>query len=175
MAVSPPVRDGVIADAGIAASIITPGVDEDFFRPLPPRQAGAPTVLFVGRLERSSAWKGVDRLIRAFRLVLDQLPEARLRIVGEGDALDDHRRLAAELGLAANVDFTGALDRSALVDVYNQASVVVLPSLTEAESFGMTLIEAMACAKPVIGSRIGGIPYVIDDGVDGFLVEPGAR
>jgi glycosyltransferase involved in cell wall biosynthesis len=93
--------------------------------------------------------------------------------VGDGNALDDHRRLSAELGVSEHVDFGGALTGPALIDAYNQATVVVLPSLTEAESFGMSLIEAMACGTPVIGSRIGGIPQVIDDGRDGFLVTPG--
>jgi glycosyltransferase involved in cell wall biosynthesis len=174
VAVSPMVRDGVIASAGVDARILTPGVDEHVFCPMPQETDQSPaTVLFVGRVERSSAWKGVDRLIRAFVHVVDKMPDARLRIVGDGNALDDHRRLAAELGVRPSVDFSGALTGPALVEAYQQAAVVALPSLTQAESFGMSLIEAMACGKPVVGSRIGGIPDVIDDGRDGFLVNPG--
>ena len=56
---------------------------------------------------------------------------------------------------------------------YQRASVVVLPSKTDAESFGMCLVEAMSCTTPVIGSRVGGIPYVIEDGATGLLTEPG--
>jgi rhamnosyl/mannosyltransferase len=70
------------------------------------------------------------------------------------------------------VRFRGALRGAALVEAYQEASVVVLPSTTDAEAFGMTVIEAMACKKPVVGSRVGGVPFVIDDGRDGLLVPP---
>jgi glycosyltransferase involved in cell wall biosynthesis len=75
--------------------------------------------------------------------------------------------------VAERVEFTGALTGAALVAELQQATMLVLPSLSSAESFGMTLIEAMACATPVVGSRVGGIPYVIDDEVTGLLVAPG--
>jgi glycosyltransferase involved in cell wall biosynthesis len=66
------------------------------------------------------------------------------------------------LCFANKVEFSGQLSGDDLVEAYRRARALVLPSVTEAESFGMTLIEAMACGRPVIGSDIGGIPYVID-------------
>jgi glycosyltransferase involved in cell wall biosynthesis len=70
------------------------------------------------------------------------------------------------------VRFRGQLRGDDLVRAYQHAAVAVLPSRTEAESFGMVLIEAMACGTPVIGSRVGGVPFVVRDGVDGLLVPP---
>ena len=127
-------------------------------------------MLYVGRIERSSAWKGIGHLLDAFSSVLDELPAAELVLVGDGDAVDQHRQHAAELGIRDRVRFRGALRGEALVEAYQEASVVVLPSTTDAEAFGMTVIEAMACKKPVVGSRVGGVPFVIDDGRDGLLV-----
>lgn len=154
--------------------MISPGVDADAFTPGPlPPSAAAPSMLFVGRLERSSAWKGVDYLLRAFALVHREIPAARLVLVGDGDARAGLESLAERLGVRASVDFAGFLGGDDLVEAYRAASVLVLPSLTDAESFGMTLVEAMACGRPVIGSRIGGIPDVIDDEVTGLIVPPG--
>ena len=76
-------------------------------------------------------------------------------------------------GVSDRVRFVGTLAGDDLVAAYQRATIVVLPSTTEAESFGMVLIEAMSCGRPVIGSRVGGVPFVIDHGRDGLLVTPG--
>jgi glycosyltransferase involved in cell wall biosynthesis len=136
--------------------------------------AGPPTghdVVFVGRLQRTSRWKGVEVLLSAFARMAS--PEARLVLVGDGDDVPALRAQAESLGVADRVAWRGALHDADLVRAYQQAAVVVLPSLTEAESFGMTLVEAMSCGRPVVGSDVGGIPYVVRDGVDGLLVPPG--
>ena len=79
---------------------------------------------------------------------------------------------AQKLGINKNVKFVGSKINSGLALEYQQSKVIVLPSITESESFGMVLIEAMACKKPVIGSNIGGIPCIIDNDVNGLLVPP---
>jgi len=158
---------------------ITPGVDTERFTPGEPASRRPRTLLYVGRMDRSSAWKGVDVLLRAFALVAGaDSPDApglsgvRLRLVGGGDALPDHLRLAERLGVADRVDAVGELTGADLVQAVRTAAVLVLPSRTESESFGMSLVEAMACATPVVGSAVGGIPHVVVDEECGLLVPP---
>ncbi|MEY9945837.1 glycosyltransferase family 4 protein [Kitasatospora sp. GAS1066B] len=154
------------------ATQITPGVDTTRFTPGPAASTRAPVVLYVGRLDRSSAWKGVDVLLHAFAQLTD-VPGARLRLVGGGDALPDLLALAERLGIADRVVAEGELGGTALVTAMREAAVLTLPSRTEAESFGMALVEAMACATPVVGSAVGGIPHVVTDRHHGLLVPPG--
>lgn len=172
--------DALVAVSPIAAPyatgrahLIPPGVDTAEFRPGPPAAGSSADVVYVGRLQRTSRWKGVPVLLEAFARVAREEPAARLVLVGDGDDVPALRERAAALGIADRVVWRGALAGEALVAAYQRARVVVLPSLTAAESFGMTLVEAMACGRPVVGSRVGGIPYVVRDGVDGLLVPPG--
>lgn len=163
-----------LAHSHPGSELISPGVDVERFTPGEAPRSG-PRVLYVGRLDRTSAWKGVDVLIRAFAELAGSghVPDARLRVVGDGDARPDLEQLAATLGIGDRVEFPGFVTGAGLVGEYRDATVSVLPSLTAAESFGMTLVEAMACGTPVIGSRVGGIPHVIEDDVSGLLVSPG--
>ncbi|MEU6403052.1 glycosyltransferase [Streptomyces sp. NPDC046985] len=162
-----------LADGRPHAVRITPGVDTDRFTPGEPASRRPRTIVYVGRMDRSSAWKGVDVLVRAFARLARDVPEARLRLVGDGDALPGLRALAAELGVAERLQTPGALSGEALADAVRTAAVLALPSLTEAESFGMALVEGMACATPLVGSDVGGIPHVVADGETGLLVPPG--
>lgn len=150
---------------------IAPGVDVDLFTPSGSAPV-PPVIMYAGRMDRSSQWKGVSVLLEAFALVARDLPDARLVLAGDGDATQTYREQAGRLGLQGRVRFLGMLADEALVRAYQGASIVVLPSTTEAESFGMCLLEAMACGKPVVGSRVGGIPQVITEGLTGLLVTP---
>ncbi|GAA4852802.1 glycosyltransferase family 4 protein [Kitasatospora terrestris] len=152
---------------------ITPGVDTARFTPGAAASQRPRTLVYAGRMDRSSAWKGVDVLVRAFAELAPAVPGARLRLVGGGDALPGLLDLAAELGVADRVESVGELTGDDLVESLRTAAALVLPSRTEAESFGMALVEAMACGTPVIGSAVGGIPYVLAGGESGLLVPPG--
>jgi N-acetyl-alpha-D-glucosaminyl L-malate synthase BshA len=112
--------------------------------------------------------KRVHEVVRAFSLIRKQLP-TKLLLVGDGPEMPVVSRLVKELGLNDDVRFLGKQDR--LDELYSISDVKLL--LSEKESFGLVLLEAMACGVPCIGTTIGGIPEVIEDGETGFLCELG--
>jgi N-acetyl-alpha-D-glucosaminyl L-malate synthase BshA len=113
--------------------------------------------------------KQIGAVLRVFALIRERVP-ARLLIVGEGPDLEKAVQLAAELQLTPYIEMVGeAQDVVALLSV---ADLFLLPSLQE--SFGLSALEAMACGVPVIASRVGGLPEVVDHGVTGFLYPPAA-
>jgi glycosyltransferase involved in cell wall biosynthesis len=135
-------------------------------------------VLFVGRL---TPHKGVDRLIAA-------LPEhAELRVVGSTGhdpypPERDYPNLLRSLAAKRRVEFLGAVADSDLPILHRCSQVLVLPSvhvtyygrvIAVSELLGLSVIEAMASATPVVASSVGGLPEVVEDGITGFLVEPG--
>jgi len=160
-----------LAHATGRAHLVPPGVDTSRFTPgTDPRSR---TVLYVGRVERTSRWKGLHVLVDALAPLRELAPGVRLQVVGDGDDVETLQKQAADRGVADLVDWVGRVDHDDLPAYYRRAGVTVLPSLTESESFGMALAEALACGCPVVGSDVGGIPFVVRDGVDGRLVPPG--
>lgn len=160
-----------LAHATGRAHLIPPGVDTDLF--FPTHEAYERRVLYVGRVERTSRWKGLQVLVDSLTRLRELAPDVRLEIVGDGDDVVPLQKRAADLGVADLIDWRGRVDHAELPAYYRRAGVTVLPSLTESESFGMALAEALACGCPVVGSAVGGIPYVVRDGEDGRLVPPG--
>jgi glycosyltransferase involved in cell wall biosynthesis len=122
---------------------------------------------FAGRIV---GWKGLAVALRALaEPALKNLP-LRLMIIGEGDAKSGLQKLAAQLGIEEQLIFQGAVPHEELPVWYGLADVGIFPSIAD-EAFGITIAEAMACALPVIGSHIGGIPEVIgNEGSSGVLV-----
>ncbi len=169
IAVSPFVRDNALVGHRRRVHVIPPGVDAAAFSP--GHDATGQEILFVGPLSRAYRWKGADVLVDAFQQVRKTWPHARLHLVGQGDRVGHFRSLAQASGGAIRI--SGRLDDDGLIAAYRAAAMVVLPSTTDAEAFGMVLAEANACGRPVIGSRIGGIPDFIEDGHNGRLVAPG--
>jgi glycosyltransferase involved in cell wall biosynthesis len=129
-------------------------------------------VSFIGRVELSSKWKGVDQLILAMKMVKDKVPDAKLMIVGGGDALDYYKKISIENEVESLVELVGPKFGDDLVDIYKKSRVIVLPSTSDSEAFSVTLVESMASGRPIIGTNIGGTPQVIKNGQNGILVEP---
>lgn len=172
IAVTPYVRDNALAGHAGRTDIIAPGVDHHRYQPYGTTEwRKRKDVLFVGPLDRRYRWKGVDVLTKAFAQVRQQMPDARLTLVGDGDRREAFERHARREGPHLRV--LGRLSEEDLIDEYRRAAVTVLPSTTDAESFGMVLAEANACGCPVIGSDIGGIPNFVRHGDNGLLARPG--
>lgn len=129
-------------------------------------------ILFVGGLDRAHYFKGVDVLLDAARDVVSRFPQALFVFVGDGDMRAGYEEHAQRIGIADYVHFTGSVSREDLPRWYNRATCVVLPSVDSTEAFGVVLIEANACGKPVIATNLPGVRSVVSDGVNGYLVEP---
>jgi glycosyltransferase involved in cell wall biosynthesis len=138
--------------------------------PLVPGESCRNTVLFVGRLVE---WKGVDTLIRSMAGVRKVIPDSQLNIVGDGPLRDSLQHLVEDTGLTGSVRFYGKVNNEDLSKLYDSALVFVLPSRSYQglvmEGLGVVLLEAMSHGVPVIGSNVGGIPDIIEDGKNGFL------
>ena len=133
------------------------------------------TILHVGRLERA---KGVTVLTDAIPRVVRQIPHARFVFIGDDRAtvgrISQRAVLEAQLtdaGARANVEFVGTVDQPTLIEWYRRADICVVPSVLY-ESFSYTCAQAMAAGKPVVATRIGGIPETVHDGVGGIVVTP---
>lgn len=115
--------------------------------------------------------KGQEVLLRALRQVIGTHPEAHCDFLGDGPEMERLRGMAAKLGVGLAARFHGAVSPETVRQQMAKAAVAVLPSLDEA--FGLVVAEALSVGTPVVASRVGGIPEILRDGVEGFLVKPG--
>jgi len=130
-----------------------------------------PMLLSVSRLDRTEFYKRIDLILEAMPGVLKVHPDAFLVVVGEGTDRRRLERLAAQLGIADRVHFTGRVAEKELPLYYQACDIFVLPSLKE--GFGIVFLEAMQYEKPCIGARAAAVPEVIVDGENGLLAAPG--
>ncbi len=130
-------------------------------------------LLFVGSLDRAHYFKGIPVLLQSVKELLVGYKEpVVLVIVGEGDLKHAYQARAHALGISQRVVFTGSAPQEDLDVLYARAVCVVLPSITASEAFGVVLVEGMAHGTPGIASNLPGVRSVIQDGVNGLLVQP---
>lgn len=176
VAVGEAVREFLVNEVGlppVKIAVIPNGVDVERYVPgprvardalgLPPRDR------LIGHVARLAPEKDQMVLLHAFRIVVDAHPKARLVIVGDGTRRGELQRVAGELGLGDRVDFLGL--REDVPDLLPHFEAFVLSS--RQEGLPLAILEAMACARPVVATAVGEIPRVIREGVTGATVPPG--
>lgn len=150
----------IVLPIGVDVEVVQPG---EFVE--------APRIIHVARLVQI---KGTADLLRAFAIVKQVIPKAKLVIIGDGPLRASLISLSRSLGVAASVRFLGAQDHSETLRWMRQSRLLCLPSVTATdgsqEGLGMVLLEAAAAGKPVVGTNHGGIPEAVTDGLNGFLV-----
>jgi len=149
-------------------SVIPLGVDTQIFKPANKNNTKKEfEILFVGSLY---PLKGVEFLIKSMKLLVNEEENVKLKIVGEGPEKERLKLLANKLKLRNKIHFEGFVPHNKIVKYYQNCDLFCF--LTLGEPFGIVILEAMACGKPVIASNIGGPAEIVKDGKTGFLVNP---
>jgi len=150
--------------------IIPFGIDTALFSPVKVNRPFPPDAWVIGIIKSLEPEYGIDRLIRVFHLLTKRLPARKLKllIVGGGSLEGELRELAGSLGVDSDTLFAGRVPHEEVPYWMNVPDVFV--SLSRADSFGVAVLEAGACEKPVVVSDVGGLPEVVADGITGIVV-----
>jgi glycosyltransferase involved in cell wall biosynthesis len=171
LAISPSTQDDLIARGFDAERIEVNycGFDSAPYElaSTPPRNSH-PTIIHTGRLRK---YKGADLVLRSFTQIREQLPDARLEIVGDGPERPILERLASDLGLGESVTFHGFIDLAAMVDLLCRSHLFM--NASPKEGWGLTVVEAGACGVPTVAANSPGLRDSVRDGETGILVPYG--
>ena len=147
------------------------GPNEQVFKPVE-ALSHDPTFVSIGRF---TAKKAPKELLRAFKLVLEQIPEARLTMAGDGELFEQSKGFARELGIADSVTFAGSVNPEIVGDLHRSSRVFIQHSVRppdgDSEGTPVAILEAMASGLPVVSTRHAGIKDAVVHGETGFLVE----
>ena len=161
-------KKSITIQAQAELCLINNFIDEDFFIPkqIKTRNEAPISLLFIGRLVPQ---KGIDILLKAFKILLETDLNLKLTIGGTGEYEKDYQLLCNELGLGKNVNWLGNLDRNQVRDTLQECNIFILPSRNENNP--VVILEALACGKPVITTSCGGPEEMITQ-IDGLIAEP---
>ena len=151
----------------VATEIVPNIIDLSRFFPVP----RAPSEFHLIVTRNLEEIYDIPTALRAFAIVKRHFPDAKLTIAGSGPKLADLNGLCESMGIASAVCFTGRLDNERVADLYRLADLMLNPSL--ADNMPISLLEAMASGVPIVSTRVGGVPYMVKDGIDALLVPPG--
>ncbi len=152
--------------------LVTPfGINTSEFKP-EPDIGNIKQDLVIGTIKTLEKKYGVSFLLRAFSILFHKYPDISLKllIVGTGSLQKELIDLAETLGIAGVTEFTGAVPFAEVVKYHNRLDIYVAVSIDPSESFGVAILEASACGKPVVVSNTGGLPEVVIDGKTGLVV-----
>lgn len=152
---------------------VTPwGIDPVMFRPCPVAGPFDSKEIVIGTVKTLEENYGIQYLVQAFAILRQRHPELLLKllIVGGGRKEAYLKELAQELGIAGCTVFTGRVPHDQTPEYQNMLTISV--TVSNSESYGVAVLEASACAKPVVVSNVGGLPEVVEDGITGLVVEP---
>ncbi len=160
----------VFASFGVHSEVVPNVVDLARFSPSPDwgTEAAGLRIVVARNLEPIY---DVATAIRAFARVQGVFPDARLVVAGTGPERGRLESLVAELKLGASVEFVGRLDRDAMAELYRSAAVMLNSSLVD--NMPNSVLESLASGVPVVSTRVGGVPYIVQDGQTALLVPPG--
>ncbi|MFC1613019.1 glycosyltransferase family 4 protein [Patescibacteria group bacterium] len=134
-------------------------------------------ILMIGGIDKAHYFKGLEYLFKALKIIKEtytgtEIYKIKIIIIGGGNMKKYYINLAGQLGISKQIIFAGKVSDEEKIKLINSSYINVLPSIDKSEVFGISLIEAMACAKPVIASNLAGVRTVVEDGVNGLLCEP---
>jgi len=157
---------------GFESTITYNGIDIEDFRDVPRTRASAPTILFVGGLEPR---KGLEFLMLAMQRIAQEIPDVRLISVAKTgfrgtDDVGWFKVLANRCQVDDKIEFYESVSEEKLKRFYGECDLLVLPSRNE--GWGLSLMEAMACGKPVVATKVGGVPELVRHNIEGLLVDP---
>lgn len=175
------IKDYIEKETGVVGNMIKNFIDVESFKPEIERRdefrdkyglEKDDLIFFVPR--RLTKKNGVIYPILSLPAVLEKFPKARVVFAGTGEAMETMKAKAAELGVADRVTMVGAVDHTDMVEYYAASNVALVPSIYSAgveEATSISALEAMGSGVPLIACAVGGLKEIIEDGVDGLLVE----